>query len=325
MKTSQHRGRMAWRTLAVVAGLSAFALASSASAETVRVGKAGATAFSFVPVDVGIEAGIFKKNGLDLTVSSFGGEGKVQQAMAADGVDIGLSSGPGLVFVAKGAPVKGIAAMAGPPLLFAVVANGDGPVKSAADLKGKKVGISGFGSVTNWLVTEISRKEGWGNEGITQVSIGNDNARIAALKTKAVDAAIVNIAVALNFMKSSNGKIVARFGDFVKDFHLHVIFATDKSIKEKPEMLRAFMKGWNETIAYMRSHKAETVKVASKVMNTNPETTGSIYDELMPMFSDTGRFSQPALATLSRSFVDMKELPKEPDMKALIDESFLPK
>jgi hypothetical protein len=60
-------------------------------------------------------------------------------------------------------------------------------------------------------------------------------------------------------------------------------------------------------------------------MGTDAQTTGSIYDELMPMFSDTGRFDGKALAVLSKSFVEMKTLPEEPDMSRLYTEAFLPK
>ena len=94
--------------------------ATSASAETLRVGKAGREAFSFVPVDIGVRTGIFKQQNLDIEIANFGGDAKLQQAMAADGIDIALGSGPGLAFIVKGSPVRGIAAMAGPPLLFAL-------------------------------------------------------------------------------------------------------------------------------------------------------------------------------------------------------------
>jgi hypothetical protein len=60
-------------------------------------------------------------------------------------------------------------------------------------------------------------------------------------------------------------------------------------------------------------------------MGTDAETAGAIYQELMPMFSDTGRFDAKALATLARSFVQMKTLPQEPDMSALYTEAFLPR
>src|SRR5271170_5412145 len=56
------------------------ALPVPAGAATLRIGKAGRTAFSFVPTDVGAQTGIFKNNGLDIDVASFGGDAKVQQA-----------------------------------------------------------------------------------------------------------------------------------------------------------------------------------------------------------------------------------------------------
>ena len=93
---------------------------------------------------------------------------------------------------------------------------------------------------------------------------------------------------------------------------------------QKPEALRAFLAGWFETIAFMRKNKAETVEIAKEVMGTDAETTSAIYGELMPMFSDTGRFDPKALAVLRKSFVEMKTLPGEPDMSKLYTEAFLP-
>src|SRR5262249_29291821 len=127
----------------VLALLAAAVLAATAaSAETLRVGKAGREAFSFVPVDIGVRTGIFKQHGLDVEIAISGGDANLQQARAAEGIDIALGSGPGLAFIVKGSPVKGIAAMAGPPLLFALVVRNDDMVKTVDDLKGRKVGVS---------------------------------------------------------------------------------------------------------------------------------------------------------------------------------------
>jgi NitT/TauT family transport system substrate-binding protein len=299
--------------------------ATSASAETLRVGKAGREAFSFVPVDIGVRTGIFKRHGLDVEIANFGGDAKLQQAMAADGIDIALGSGPGLAFIVKGSPVKGIAAMAGPPLLFALVVRNDDTIKTVDDLKGRRIGISTVGSVTSWITSEVSRQRGWGVDGITQVPIGENASRIAAVRSKALDGCIVDIASALNYVQRGDGRILLRFNDLVKDFILHVIFATDKAIAEQPEALRGFLAGWFETIAFMRKDKAESVEIAAQVMGTDAATAEKIYDELMPMFSDTGRFDPKALVVLRRSFVEMKTLPEEPDMGKLYTEAFLPK
>ncbi|MPZ55902.1 MAG: transporter substrate-binding domain-containing protein [Rhizobiales bacterium] len=311
------------RTLTCSALLAAIPL--PAAADTLRVGKAGAEAFSFVPADIGQHTGIFKKHGLDLTISAFGGDAKLQQAMAADGIDIGLGSGPGMAFIVKGAPVKGVAAMADQPLIFALVVRNDGSVKTASDLKGRKVGVSGVGSVTNWIITEISNQHGWGVEGIARVGLGSDANRVAALKTKSIDAAIVNIAVATKYVQTGEGKVLLTFGDLVKDFHIHVIFATNKAIAEKPQAVRGFLAGWFETITSMRSNKAKTVEIAKQVMRTDDATTSTIYDAVMPMFNEDGHFKPKALAALARSYVALKTLPQEPDMSKLYTEAFLPK
>lgn len=141
------------------------------AAEKLRVGKAVAEAFSFVPLDIGIRKGFFKQNGLDIEEIAFAGDAKMQQAMAADSLDIGIGSGPAMAFIAKGSPVKAVAAMAGAPLLLAIIVRPDGP-KTVADLKGKKISVSTVGSLTYWLVSETSRQQGWGPSGIDIAPMG---------------------------------------------------------------------------------------------------------------------------------------------------------
>jgi hypothetical protein len=60
-------------------------------------------------------------------------------------------------------------------------------------------------------------------------------------------------------------------------------------------------------------------------MHQSPDIAAKAYDAVMPVFSDTGRFEPKAVAVLSRSFVQMKLLPTEPDMSKLYTEKFLPK
>lgn len=316
------------RTLAagVLAVSATLSMAAGALAQdTLRIGKAGREAFSFVPVDIGDRMGFFKKRNLKVEISSFSGEARLHQALAADGIDISLASGVGMAFIVKGSPVKSVAAFAGPPLLFALVVHKDAPLKSEADLQGKTVGVSGVGSVTHWLVNQIALQRGWGLGGIKVVGIGDNGARVAAVKTKAIDGGVVDIASALNFVKAGDGRILNRFGHIVKDFHLHVMFATDKAIAAKPEAVRAFVAGWFETIAFMRKDKAKTIEIAMEVMGTDKDLASGIYDELMPMFSDHGRHDPKALAVLAKSYVDLKTLPTEPDMTKLYTEAFLPK
>ncbi|MEW6452135.1 MAG: ABC transporter substrate-binding protein [Pseudomonadota bacterium] len=291
--------------------------------EKLRVGKAVPEAFSFTPLDVGMKKSIFAKNGLEIESIAFQGDARMQQAAAADSIDILLGSGPAMAFVAKGAPIKGVAAMAGPPLLLAIVVRPDGP-KTTEELKGKKISVSTAGSLTYWLVSETSRRHGWGPKGIEIQPMGAMPGQIAAIKRGDIDGTIMDIGNAFDMEKRGEGRILVRFAD-IKDFHIHVIFATDKLVAGKPDQLRAFLKGWFETIAFMRKNKEETVAIAMEITGKDKDITSRSYDELMPMFSDTGRFEPAALATLRKSYVELNLLPTEPDMSKLYSEAFLPK
>ena len=308
-----------------IAAASLVLLAGHASAQQkLRVGKSQADSFSFVPVDIGIEHGFFKKYGVEVESSGFAGDAKLQQAIAADAVDIGIGSGPALAFVAKGNPEIGIAAMANQPLLLDLSVQKDGPITSAADLKDKTISVSTAGSLTEWLVRETSRQQGWGPNGIKIAYLGANSAQIAAMRAHNVDGFVADVALAYKLQEDNVSRILVRFGNIVSDFHIHVIYATNKAVETRPNDIRGFLAGWFDTIAYIRQNKQVMVAKAAEIMNISPEIASRAYDDVMPMFSDTGRFNPKALAILSKSFVEMGVLDKEPDMSKLYTEQFLP-
>ena len=302
----------------------AFFVAPAQAGETLRVGKAVPESFAFVPLDIGMHEGFYRQNNIDIDEIAFAGDAKLQQAMASDSLDIALGSGPAMAFIAKGAPTRAIAAMGGPPLDLTIVVRPDGP-KTAADLKGKKVSVSTVGGLTYWLVSETSRQQGWGPDGIDIAPMGAMPPQLAALSRGDIDGVVTDISTALELEKLGKARILTRFGQIVKDFHVHIIYATDKVIASKPDAIRAFLKGWFESIAFMRNHKSESVTIATQVIGKDDSINGKTYDELMPMFSDDGRFDPKALDTLAKSYVELKVLPAEPDMTKLYTEAFLPK
>jgi ABC-type nitrate/sulfonate/bicarbonate transport system substrate-binding protein len=292
--------------------------------EKLRVGKAQSEPLDFTPPEVGVAKGFFKKHGVDIEIVVFAGAAKQQQALLADAVDIGLGGGPELTSVAKGSPELGVAAYAGRPDGLVMVVAKDGPVKTIADLKGRKVSASSAGSLTEWMVRETSRQQGWGRDGIEVVFLGNIAGQIAALKTKEIDGMSNDIGTAIRMEEEGIGRIAVRYGQIVPDFIIHVIYATNKLQTTHPDQLRGFLAGWFETIAFMKKNKAETVQLVAPVMHQSPEIVSRAYDVVMPTFSDTGRFDPKAVAVLRRSFMEMNLLPSEPDMSKLYTEKFLP-
>jgi ABC-type nitrate/sulfonate/bicarbonate transport system substrate-binding protein len=317
-----------WRrwTVAAFVGLGAAVLGGSADAQTkIRVGKAQAQQFAFVPVHVGVEAGIFRRHALDVEISDFGGDAKLLQALAADAIDMALGGGPTLAFVAKGTPMLGVAAIADAPGTIMLVVRKDGPVKTEDDLKGRTVSVSTAGSLTYWLAKELSRAHGWGNDGIKIAPLGTPTAQVAALKTGQIDGVVTETSTIFRLEEEGSGRILVRFGDRIKDFHVHVAFASAALMRKNPDAVRAFLAGWFETIRYMREHKDPTVEIAARIAGVSPAVAAKNYDALMPIFNTTGRFNPKALETLGGSFVEMGLLAEKPDMSKLYTEQFLPK
>jgi ABC-type nitrate/sulfonate/bicarbonate transport system substrate-binding protein len=225
---------------AVVASV-ALLVTPAGAAEKLRVGKAVAFAWTFTPIEVGIETGQFAKQGIELEVSAFGGDAKMQQALTAGSIDIGIGSGPGMAFMAKGVPAKAVFAMAGVPRNMAVMVKYDLPIKSVDDLKGKKLGVTTVGSLTYWIGNRINQKKGWGSDGIQVVPVGGMGPARAAIKTNQIDGYIGALEVGYALEESKDWKVVTTATPFVEDFITHVFFVRENVIKERPAAVRAVL------------------------------------------------------------------------------------
>ena len=68
-------------------------------------------------------------------------------------------------------------------------------VKTAADLKGRKIGVSSARSLTGWLAVELSRQQGWGARGIELVG-SPPRTSLASIKTGQIDGMVTDITFA---------------------------------------------------------------------------------------------------------------------------------
>ncbi|MGO8924401.1 MAG: ABC transporter substrate-binding protein [Xanthobacteraceae bacterium] len=314
---------MAWLTGALV--VTALAAGPAGAQTTIRLGKAQANQFAFVPADVGIAAGIFKKHGIALEISAFGGDAKMMQALTAGSLDVALGGGPAFATIVKGAPMTAVAAGADAPNTIMLVVLKDGPIKTVDDLKGRSVSVSTAGSLTYWLTQQLSRSQGWGDDGIKITPLGLSQAQIAALTTHQVDGVTTDSTTVEKFVETGAGRILVKFGERIKDFHVHVIYASNALIGGNPDALRAFLAGWLESIAYMRAHRQQTIDIAAREMSVSPAVAAASYDDTVPILNTTGHFNPKALEVLATSFVETNALPAKPDMSKLLTEAFLPK
>jgi NitT/TauT family transport system substrate-binding protein len=307
------------------AAILALALVAPASAaEKLRVGKAVAFAWTFTPLDVGIQMGIFAKHGIEVEASAFNGDAKLQQGLTSDSVDIGIGSGPGMAFMVKGVPAKAVGVMAGVPRNMAVMVGYDSPIKTVDDLKGKKLGVTTVGSLTDWIGKRIGTQKGWGPAGITTVPVGGMPPARAAIKTNQIDGYIGALEVGISLEEAKEWRVITSAMPFVDHFITHVFFVREDVIAQRPQAVKAFLQGWQDTIAFMKANKVQTVEITSKVIQVAPSVIDRAYDQQIGIFSDDLSFDPRAVAVLKQSFIEMGLLKDIPEDKAMFTTQFLP-
>src|SRR3984893_642568 len=285
--------------LAIVLGFLVPFSCPSLALDTIRLGKAVPNSFAFGAAEVGIDAKIFEREGLDLAVSSFRGDAQLQQGLAAGSLDVGLGSGPGLGFRVKGAPMIGVAAMYGAPRNLALLVSAKSPIKSVADLKGKRIGVTTSGSLTDWLGRELSPPRRSASDGIMIAPLGQMQARVAAMDPGELDGVVLEAANGYELEEAGRTRNLILFGDIVKHFYTHVIFATDDMIEKRPDLLRRFLRGWFKTVAFMRANRDFTVKSEQRTLDVRQSIVEKIYDAQMAGFSLDGAWDPEEIGRAS--------------------------
>jgi NitT/TauT family transport system substrate-binding protein len=301
-------------------------LAPADAAETLRVGKAVAENFGNIPLDVGMKYGIFQANGLAIEELNFAGGAKLAQGVAADAVDIALSGGPDMAYAAKGAPEIAVGTIADSPAFMGISVGTQFAGNGVDSLKGKKIGVTSAGSTTFWLVDQLNRAKGWtgADLAVPLVIGGSPAAGFAALKTGQIDADVGGTSTGYQLEEQHAGRLLIDCSHYVDSIELFTVFASTALAQQNPDAVRRFLKGWYQSVAFMKTHKAETVPLAAAVMNYTPGVAERMYDTLMAKFSTDGKFDPQALETLRASFVDMKTFDKPVDLSKLYTTAFLP-
>ena len=289
------------------------------------VGKANAEAELIMTVNVGDDAGIFKKHGLDLEIVNFEGGSRIVQALIANSIDIAIGAGTQMSFVAKGAPMIAVCESATTLPYFSIGLPWDSPIHTLDDLKGKRMGVSNPGSLTDWVAMELVRKKGWQPDDLKRISVGGGiTASTAGFRAGQIDAYIGGTAGFLTEAEQHVGRVLAPVSEFVDNIGAGTLFSSNHLIDTNPQALRTFLVAWIETTNFVLSHKAETVKSWKKVTNFSETVLGEEYEIVKGMYNASCRFDAESLATLKRSFVQLQLLDSEPDMSKLYTEAYLP-
>jgi NitT/TauT family transport system substrate-binding protein len=202
------------------------------------------------------DLGLYKKHGISVKTISQAGGVFVYRAMLAGNVDIGMVPGAiAIVGISKGSPARMIYVNA-PKFEASMVARPNVP--TMADLKGKRIGIQepgGFADINSRAVlraAKIDPKE------VSFVSIATED--VPALVADQVDTGILHVEQEMLAKSKVPGiHAIARMWELQpKTLYLGAA-ATDKTIKEKPAQLKAFIMANMEATRLLYSDKGKVM------------------------------------------------------------------
>jgi len=252
--------------LSLILLTSTFILSSAAAQELKRV-RFGYPSLGFRQGHIWVakDEGLFKKYGLDVEpIFLRGGQMAIQALAGGDPPIMSI----GQVVQANLAGFD-LALIAGVESYYDSTIYGRGNVTRPEHLKGKRLGISGYGAATHFAALIVAKHLNLDpNKDLTLVPGGPDAERIAALSSGKIDASVFN---------SSSVPIAKRMGFtelvYLPDLGVEVqgngMATTRGYIKSSRDIVKAALKGYVEGINYIFQNRTATQKVFARYMRTN--------------------------------------------------------
>src|SRR5437764_1850222 len=279
--------------LAIAAVLAALAHpAFAADALKLAIGQRGLWDSSFA--EIGTQAGIFAKHGLELQVFYTSGGGETQQAVISGSADIGVS--PGTLGVlgafAKGAPIRIIAGEATGTAEYYFV-KADSPVQK--DFKGVKPDMT-LAYSTNGSGTHITALRFMKDYGFSAklVATGNVPATFTQVMSGQVDIGFSTPPFGLDALGEGRARVVALANDLpsVRNQTVRLIIANAVDLAKRREVYDRFIKAYREVIDWMYADP-KAIEAFAKYASVSPATAQRVRDQFYPQ-------SLPQLAQIQR-------------------------
>lgn len=213
--------------------------------------------------DYGKSKGFFANHGVDPTFDAVNGSVQLISSVSAGQIDIGISAAVANVIqaVSKGAAVKiiGVQQRDSPNAVISLDSN---PIKTPADLAGKRLAYSP--TSLSGLSLELLLASNNIPKSSVQVVTLQPTAYATALMSKSIDGFVSYPSSAVPNVTTLGGNAVVML---LRDHGVNPVpadgyIASDKMISEHPDVLKGFLAGAHDTWAYMYAHQDEANNVA---------------------------------------------------------------
>jgi NitT/TauT family transport system substrate-binding protein len=213
------------------------------------------------------EAGIFKKNALDTELLFVQSASLMAQALAGQSLPIAIMSGATAIEGnINGSDFLILLMLKKTPALTYIVSSKN--ITKPEQLKGKKLGISRFGSVSDFLLRLALRELGLDpNKDVAILQIGGTPVRTAALQAGNIDATVLTVEE--KFAAEKFGiNVLFDLRKLGLEFLTNDVVTTRRFIRQEEETVRKFTKAMVEGIHYYKTHEKESIDIMAKYMRT---------------------------------------------------------
>jgi NitT/TauT family transport system substrate-binding protein len=226
------------------------------------------------------DAGFYKKNGLDVDLVYIGSTTVGVTAIVAQDIEVGNAAGSGVANAAvRGADTVSVGCMINVLAYELVVLDS---IKTPEDLKGKSIGISRFGSVSDVAARELLKGLGLRpQEDVKILQVGGASERAAGF-SRGVIAGFPSPPGNVNLIPGGlPHRILADMADLKKPYPLPFICAvTTKSyLAKNRSIVKRVMMSLIEASHYFKTNKEGTQKIVAKYLKgANKAYLDSSYD-----------------------------------------------
>jgi NitT/TauT family transport system substrate-binding protein len=287
----QHRRIKKWMTPFVFGFLAALTslAAPAAAADKIKFALPG-NSMGYLPLFVAVHRGFFKDEEIDIELPRLI-PAMAQNALMSGDVHYHGLADSGLRLAARGAPIKAIFYGADRPMYYLVAQK---EIRSVAELKGKRVGVSQFGGTSD-LSARLTLK----NFGVEPerdaliIQIGSEGTRLAALRAGSVAAIIVPVP-AVVLLKRDGFNEISFVGDVV-EFASNGYTTTEQRIKEHPQEVKKVVRAMYRGLRFAKEHPEGTIGVIQKEWKVEPEIAKESYAAIVKALNDDGIIGEKQL------------------------------
>ena len=318
--------RKVFRVLALVAALPGLA-ATAARAETVVTLGAAALSAGSLPIVVAEQRGLFKAEGITIKRLDFKGGGPAVQALAAGSLDLCICAADHAVKLeSRGLGGRILIALADHHSYAVMTLTSNDKITDLASLKGKKVGITSSGSLTDNTLRYAIKELGLDpNKDFEIIGIGRGGPMRAALAAGTISAGMFTTpAIELNQSEAGKYKIV---DDFRKmPYPAQDLVVTKTWLDKNPETARAVARAVYKALQLIQSDKAILRAAVVKMFpRFSPKLVDTVTDDVAAGYlSKDGKMSEESYELLVKVMQIADPSLKKAPYKTVVPLQYLP-